>query len=345
MNSTLPPGLTLERAVNVSILIGPVELGVAIAILLFGCSIVQGYIYYSTFRDDPWFFKVLVASVLTVETGHIMCISAYIWSMTVTTYGNPMALAVFPAAADMMIVSTTLISISVQSFYIFRLTKFSNTRIFPALCAAILVLANLTCLIIAGKAFAMESLVQFETAIFRLIAVSLTAKAVCDLAIAIGMVYHLRNRRKSGFPRTAYIIDRLIRWTLETGILTGLNSISVLVFFLTMSNNFIWIGLYTFLACTYANSFLASRVNVFSKRLDHEAYEINNISNVDSGGSNLSRINPIVIGISKTVERSPSPGGKLTAQASLLFMPLGHVRLMDDPDTYTVRHRIRGRED
>ncbi|KAH7906495.1 hypothetical protein BJ138DRAFT_1129857 [Hygrophoropsis aurantiaca] len=313
MDSTLPPCLTLESKVNISAIIGPVELGVAVAIFLFGCSIVQGYIYYSTFREDPWVFKVLVASVLALETGHIISINAYIWHITITTYGNPMGLAVFPAAADMAILFTGLISLAVQSFYVLRLTKFSDTRIFPAICAAISVLANTTCLVIAGKAFAMKNLVQFESEISRLITVSLVAKVLCDLAITIGMVYHLRKCR-SGFPQTVYVVDRLIRWTLETGLLTGLNSILVLVFFLAMRENFIWVGLYSFLACSHANSLLASinsRVHISLKCLD-EAYTMSSTSNVDNKSPSRPRISPIVIGITRTVERSRSD--KLDAQ-------------------------------
>ncbi|KAH7909900.1 hypothetical protein BJ138DRAFT_169349 [Hygrophoropsis aurantiaca] len=278
MNNTLLSVLTPAPTTNVGVLIGPVELGVFVAIFLFGCSVVQGYIYYSTFRDDPWYFKFLVTSALTVETAHIMSIAAYVWNTTVTTYGNPGALTVFPAGADMAILCTSLVSWLVQSFYIVRLARFSNTRVFPAICAAISALSNITSLVIAGKAFVMNNLAQFESAIFRMITVSLAAKAVCDLAIAIGMVYHLRKRRP-GFLQTVYAIDRLIRWTLEASLLTGLNSILVLVFFLAMRQNFIWVGLYTFLACNYANALLASlnsRVHGFSKRSD-KAYEINNV--------------------------------------------------------------------
>ncbi|KAH7925905.1 hypothetical protein BV22DRAFT_1033513 [Leucogyrophana mollusca] len=300
-NIPLPPAS--ELTVNVSAFIGPVELGVVVAIFLFGCSVVQGYIYYSTFRRDPWFFKVLVAVVLALEAAHVSSTVACMWSMTVTTYGNPLALAVFPVGADLAIVFTSLISWVVQGFFIYRLTKFSKTKTFPLLCVVICVLTHTTGLVVAGEAFAMTSLTLFESAQFRLITMSLTAQAVCDLTITVGMVYHLRNRRKSGFPQTVFAIDRLILWTLETGLITGLTSILVTIFFLTMRRNFVWVGIYAYFACIYANSLLASlnsRLNVLSKKSDGP-FELNNRSN-PSGG--FSRTNPVVINISQTVEHN-----------------------------------------
>ncbi|KAH7909890.1 hypothetical protein BJ138DRAFT_1114570 [Hygrophoropsis aurantiaca] len=339
MNSTLPPGFTLEPIIDVSVLIGPVELGVVVAIFLFGCSIVQGYIYYSTFRKDPWFFKVLVASVLAVETAHVMSVTACMWSMTVATYGNPVALTVFPTGADLAILFTSLISAIVQGFYVFRLTRFSKTRILPAFCAAVSASAHITSLVIAGKAFAMKSLAQFESANFRLITLCLASDVVCDLALTCGMVYHLRNRRKSGFPQTVYAIDRLILWTLgesciapaisrneinpripETGLITCLNSILVLVFFLTMKQNFVWVGLYAFFACIYTNSLLASlnsRLNVLSKHSE-ESYGLSSRSN-----ASRPRIPPVVIDISRTVERSV--GDKSDIQASIVLLSLQYI--------------------
>jgi len=47
-------------------------------------------------------------------------------------------------------------------------------------------------------------------------------------------------------------------WTIETGLLTSVAAVTMLVCFLLMQDNFIWIAIYTFLAKLFSNSFLVS---------------------------------------------------------------------------------------
>ena len=45
-----------------NLILGPVELGVVFASILFGCAVVQTYVYYKKFPKDPWRIKALVCS-------------------------------------------------------------------------------------------------------------------------------------------------------------------------------------------------------------------------------------------------------------------------------------------
>jgi len=57
--------------------------------------------------------------------------------------------------------------------------------------------------------------------------------------------------------RTDRIIEKSILWAIETGFITSLCALLVLIFFFTMKQNYIWVGTYGFVAPIYANCFLA----------------------------------------------------------------------------------------
>ncbi|KAJ7839534.1 hypothetical protein B0H14DRAFT_2786846 [Mycena olivaceomarginata] len=47
-------------------------------------------------------------------------------------------------------------------------------------------------------------------------------------------------------------------WTIETGMLTSIMTVVAMVFFVTMKDNFIWLGVYSTVPGVFSNSFLAS---------------------------------------------------------------------------------------
>ncbi|KAH7909905.1 hypothetical protein BJ138DRAFT_1102304 [Hygrophoropsis aurantiaca] len=94
---------------DVSVFIGPIELGILVAVFLFGCSVIQGHTYYSTFKSDPWILKALVTVALLLEAAKVISGASSLWFLTVTSYGNPQAaFAKFPPAADLVILFSCL---------------------------------------------------------------------------------------------------------------------------------------------------------------------------------------------------------------------------------------------
>jgi len=80
---------------------------------------------------------------------------------------------------------------------------------------------------------------------------------IIDFTIAVSLCYFLAKLRKTSIKRTVRLIDGLIAWTIETGAATGLNSISLIICFGTMPDNFIWVAIYCYMDRLYSNSWLA----------------------------------------------------------------------------------------
>jgi len=91
-----------------------------------------------------------------------------------------------------------------------------------------------------------------------LITSALTCGSAADIVIAASMVYYLRKLVSStNLESTTAMLNRLIRFSLQTGILTSMTSLASIACFQAMSN-MVWFSVYIFLAKLYSNSLLVS---------------------------------------------------------------------------------------
>ncbi|KIK56233.1 hypothetical protein GYMLUDRAFT_62092 [Collybiopsis luxurians FD-317 M1] len=84
---------------------------------------------------------------------------------------------------------------------------------------------------------------------------ALALVAACDVLIAISLCYYL-NASRTGFYRsgsTETLIDRLILWTVSTGLLTSVFAVAKLVCIVAMQNNLVYVGVF-FVGSKYLNS-------------------------------------------------------------------------------------------
>ncbi|KAG0709915.1 hypothetical protein DFH29DRAFT_21459 [Suillus ampliporus] len=259
---------------NVYVMIGPVAVGALVNACLFGSLVVQIHVYYANFANDHRAMKLMVAAILASQIAHVICVSATLWNVAVSGYGNPLSLQIFPLGADAVILFTGITGLLVESSFAFRLWKLSKRLPLPLLSLALCLLTQSISFAMTAKAFLMTSLATFVTDQNTLIMLAFTSRVVCELTLTLSIAWYLRKQRSSTFPRTTSAIDRLVLWTIETGLTTSLVGILVMSFFLVMKHNCkrtrissssrsepfsdIWVGLYANLATVNANSFLAS---------------------------------------------------------------------------------------
>lgn len=311
MNVTSPTGSTLTAprdvlpSFDVYTMIAPVVLGALLNACLFGGLVVQTYVYYTHFPNDHRAMKLTIAAILASQIAHVIGVSATLWKVAVSGYGNPLTLLIFPFGADVAILFTAITGALVGSSFAFRLWKLSKTRILPLISLALCLLAQSIALTMTVKAFTMTDLVTFETNGKKLITLSLTSRLVCELTLTLSMVWYLRRQRSSTFSRTTTIIDRLVLWTVETGLITSLVVALVMSFFLAMKQNYIWVGIYANLATVNANSLLASlNGRLIFKSVPNESLNMNTLSS--SSGGRGRKTQSVVINVTQTIGSAPN---------------------------------------
>ncbi|KAF8512166.1 hypothetical protein BU17DRAFT_77415 [Hysterangium stoloniferum] len=184
---------------SVELLFGPMLIGVYLNTILYG-----------------------VLYLVICETINTCFDVAYIYEPLVVRYGNITVLEP-PAAA---------ISTPIQLFVAWRIKIISGSRLlaaiiyFFALCSFI---GSLAATISASFFPKYEDLQKFKPAIITW----LTSSAAADVAITVSLVWSLYKRR-TGHAKTNYVIDRIIRLTVQTGLITAVSAVIDVVV------NFIW---------------------------------------------------------------------------------------------------------
>ncbi|KAH7915881.1 hypothetical protein BJ138DRAFT_823463 [Hygrophoropsis aurantiaca] len=240
---------------SLALIDGPTEIGTIASSFLTGCLAIQTYVYYTRFSSDSTTLKIFIAGVCVTEIAHLLCVIAVLWRNTIS---DPGPFTIFSYTGDMVIALTFIVSFGAQLFFLLRLRKFSGSKLLPLLCLPLSVVFFACGIVINVNAFKIKSVVQFVDAQFVLITLTFVAGAVCDVAITLGMLYHLGRLRKTEFPSTSRVVDTLIFWTIESGLTTSLCNIVAALCFVLMRDNFVWMGAYEVLASVRANALLAT---------------------------------------------------------------------------------------
>lgn len=239
-------------------IIGPTQVGGLLSVTLFGCLACQTYLYFARFTSDGLALKITVSVISLLQLGQFVCIILILWTMTVSTYGDPSRLNVLPLAADLTIILSGFTAFIVQSFYAFRLWKLTRNIFLPILCEIISVVAQTSMLILSARAIYMKDLTTFMDSQIVLISLGWLARGACDFITTAGIAWTLKKKRVSDFSDMVTRVDRLIYWTLETALITSLMSVAMTTLFIVKRQNFVWFGVWLIYPNVVGNSLLAS---------------------------------------------------------------------------------------
>jgi len=199
----------------------------------------------------------MVAAVWCGEFGHTICIAMSIYAMVITNYGHPERLLVLPKSLLASTFFGSVVSFGVQIFFAFRIYSLSKSLWVPCICWALSLFRFVPPNVILF-AFGHKPAPEFLGRFGPLFDAIWAASAANDLLIAGTLVYLLYGKRDKVFQRTTAIVDKLILWTIETGVVTGIASIVMMIVFISLPSTFIWLALFVIIPRLFSNSFLAS---------------------------------------------------------------------------------------
>ncbi|KAJ6574137.1 hypothetical protein B0H19DRAFT_1371349 [Mycena capillaripes] len=250
----------MPALVDVSPTLGALEVGVLLSYFLFGVTTTQLYVYYTRFPDDNWKLKLLVAFVWACEATHSACVAHTLYLYTILNYGNPKSLIqALPFTFDSAVLFASFIIAFVQGFFAYRIYILGKRRIMvPAIFWAISTFRLFACLGIFVTGVRMTSFVTYEAQFKWLMNTVWVIGAANDIGITVSSVYLLHTERNEIHSKTVPLVDKLIVWTIESGMMTSAWALLTLIFFATMGHNFVWLASYIIGARVFANSLLAS---------------------------------------------------------------------------------------
>lgn len=236
---------------------GVLFVGVLLGMSLWGAGCVQVYYYYNRYSKDELWMKCLVFLVWALDTTHQGMITHTAYTYLVTEYGNLSFLAIIVPTLLYEVIISALICILVQSFFVLRIWKLSHKNIYITVILMSLVIAEfLSCAIYTEKALKLKTY-QNLTKIVNLSRTINVLSAASDVAIAMALIWLLQHSR-TGFRRSDNMINRLILFSLNTGLLTSLDAIMSLVTITVFPNTFIYIMFFVTISRLYTNSLMAT---------------------------------------------------------------------------------------
>ncbi|KAJ7778918.1 hypothetical protein B0H16DRAFT_1711269 [Mycena metata] len=225
--------------IDVHRLYGPLLIGVFFNMILFGLLVAQAMTYFQTARKDPIWIRLLVFYVLFVETANTALDISVMYQPLVLEYGSiPGPLPTVFLTQPLCI---ALVAFPIELFFIKRIHTLTGSMIIsgvflvPALVAFG---AGIWTTFALGGAGRWDNVqVSFEAA-----KVWISSSMATDLGIAFTLAWVLRSK-KTGFGSTDTIVNRIIRMTVQTGLITAIVNVLDMLSFLVIKNstfNFMW---------------------------------------------------------------------------------------------------------
>ncbi|KAI0326519.1 hypothetical protein GY45DRAFT_1373922 [Cubamyces sp. BRFM 1775] len=240
---------------------GSIYLGVTVGGMLYGLTIHQAYRYFKQYPEDGFFYpKGVVMLILLFETLHTI-----VWTYIGYRYMVSEAFDVGGALRSHWTISLTFIITpcslhTCQGFYGYRIWsfggKFYRWLLIPAVLTTCVGIAF--SVLTAVKAFVIVTLITDLPKIRWGVSIAYGCSAGSDIMLAGTLMFALlRVRKESTVRSTRNLMNTLIIYTINTGVLTSVVSLLVFIFAIILPGNLIYSGLSIVGARLYANSVLA----------------------------------------------------------------------------------------
>ncbi|TFK32070.1 hypothetical protein BDQ12DRAFT_562755, partial [Crucibulum laeve] len=190
--------------------------------ILHGALSIQTYHYYLAFPKDRIFIKVLVYGVYFIEV--IQSSVATYDAFTAFGSGNFSRLSQMRLSGVSGAILGGLIACIGQSYYAYRIRVLSRSRVIP-LFVILISMLQLAAGLMTGILVCKEK----NASELRIISYTWTgSSALCDAVIACYMTFFLL-RQDTDFKTTRRLLRRLVRLSVETGVVTASMAITTLV--------------------------------------------------------------------------------------------------------------------
>ncbi|KAJ6604032.1 hypothetical protein B0H10DRAFT_2078182 [Mycena sp. CBHHK59/15] len=242
--------------------LGPIVNATLIITFILGVVTMQAYTYIRSFPNDTIILKSLVTAIWFMQLAFTTCLCQGVYTMTVTYFGQVLHLLRIPVAMTGAVVIGILIAHSVQIFFIYRIYKFSR-----ALYVSITLWFFAACLhgislTAAAEVIKLDSIPLLQEEWKWLFTFLFVGDAALDLLIAATLCFYLKKQIQSiPLRNTTILIDRLLSYTIQTGLVTSLVAVAAAVMFIAMPENYMWTAFFICMPGFFASALLANLNN------------------------------------------------------------------------------------
>lgn len=280
-----------------------------------GILVVQVYNYYMSFPNDRWHWKFLIYFLFVVELAQTILATTDAYTVYAEGFGQFEALDNLHLLWLTLPVMSGLVGFVCHSTFAYRIYILSGlwqVGMFIFVLAAFAVASALTFSAKLFKAGTLSQLVHVDH-IYLFCGLWNGSAALCDVAIAGCMTFFLL--RSPRFKNTHFLITKIIRLTIETGIFTATASISSAVLFVGFRHDFSVNIYFVIPAILLAKLYSITIVATFNNRT-HSVGARNAPSDSPAETTSLYEINSPIR--TKFPRLDPSPSGQIKIGRSVV---------------------------
>jgi len=236
---------------------GAVMVGWGVSSLIFGMLCIQVWTYYQRYPNDSTSYKLLVLLIWVLEAVHQAFIGHIAWFYIIDNFGSLLVLLEPPVwTLSVQTLLGAFVSLVVKICFGMRVWKFSRGNfVVTGLIMGMSLAQFATAVVFTIRTFGLN-MAQADQ-ISTLGTTALSIGAATDLFTAASLSYFLHKMR-TGYKKSDTLINRLILYSVNTGLVTSVFSAAVLVSYNLMPANLVFIAFYFILCKLYANSCLAT---------------------------------------------------------------------------------------
>ncbi|KAJ7308587.1 hypothetical protein DFH08DRAFT_490649 [Mycena albidolilacea] len=238
--------------------LGPIINAAFFAVFFFGVITMQTDEYIRNhFIKDPLYIKSFVLLLWFIHVVFTACICHGAYMMTVTDFGETFRLLFTPRSFNAALVIGNVIDHAVQSFFVMRVY-----RVTGALYISIGLWTLATFLFAVSLGLAVESihLDSIPLVLHKsswLVSALFFGDAALDVVMASVLIYYLTKQRQTAFKSTATLLNRLARYTVQTGLATSFVAMGGALSFTISPNYYIWLAFLMLMPGSITIAFLA----------------------------------------------------------------------------------------
>ncbi|TFK92015.1 hypothetical protein K466DRAFT_582337 [Polyporus arcularius HHB13444] len=235
---------------------GALLLGGFVGLISYGIQLHQAYRYFRVYSGDKPINKAFVYSILVTDTFHNIVIVHACYTYLVTYYFQPLELlrGIWSIKVQPMMAGITVMIC--QSFFARRVYILSSKhRVLVAV--SVILMLTMFGFAIAGSVVAFKYKTYAEYEHFYWIDSAACGAAILSDSLTAGVLIVTLIRQRTAYEKTNTLLNSLIVYTINTGLLTGIVNFLALVFALVRPNTMIWIAIEFVAVRLYTNSVLA----------------------------------------------------------------------------------------
>ncbi|OCH93188.1 hypothetical protein OBBRIDRAFT_350577 [Obba rivulosa] len=246
-----PMPSTLNGA-NLDNTLGTLLIGVMIAAIVYGITVVQTYQYFRKSDSDSRILRALIMLLWVLDTVHQALLAFGLYTYVISDYGDIAALTTPTSSLLAAVVISATIEMIVRSLFSHRVWKLGRNAYMTAAIIGLSVIE----FVWAGPAAHLNNFEKF-TQLSPIFYVAVCAAIMADVLIASSQVATLW-RLRTGFKRTDSIVRTLMLYSINTGLLTSVMAVVCLVTYVSMPDTFIYVAVYHIVSGLLLNALLAT---------------------------------------------------------------------------------------